>query len=213
MNKEILTAGIIGLILGVVLTLAVAPMWSGRMGFMTRGGDSMMGRNNMESGNQMMGNIDAHFIEQMIPHHESAITMADIALQKGEHPEIKQLAQDIKRSQGEEIIKMRSWYKDWYGKEVSTTSSSMGHDMGSGMMHGGIMGDSSDIKKLESSQPFDKAFLEEMIPHHQMAVIMATMLLNSTGKSEMKQLAKDIIEAQNREIEQMRSWNKSWYSN
>ena len=57
----------------------------------------------------------------------------------------------------------------------------------------------------------DRHFIEQMIPHHQMAVMMATMLENSTGKDEMKQLAKNIITVQNREIADMRSWYASWY--
>lgn len=212
MNKETLTAGAIGLVVGIVLTLVIAPMWGGRMGFMTKG-DSMMRENNKgQNGNQMMSNIDARFIEQMIPHHESAIAMADIALQKAERPEVKQLAQDIKRTQAEEIVLMKKWYKDWYGKEVPNTSASMSHDMGGGMMMSGTMGDSMNMDKLQNSQPFDKAFLEEMIPHHQMAVMMASMLQSTSDRPEMKQLASDIIAAQNREIAQMKEWQKTWYN-
>src|SRR3989344_5250038 len=159
---------------------------------------------NTTGGNQMMGAIDSHFIEQMIPHHEDAITMADIALQKAQHPEIKQLAQDIKRTQSEEITKMKGWYKDWYDKDVPQTDQVMsGHGMG-------MMGDESDITKLETAGNFDKAFIEQMIPHHQMAVMMAQMLLNGTQREEMKTLAQNIIDAQTKEINQMRQWYIDW---
>ena len=57
--------------------------------------------------------MDAHFIEQMIPHHEDAITMASLALQKSNRLEIKQLAQAIIDSQSKEIVQMKSWYKEW----------------------------------------------------------------------------------------------------
>jgi uncharacterized protein (DUF305 family) len=81
--------------------------------------------------------------------------------------------------------------------------------MGRGM--GGMMGDSTDIKTLENAKPFDKEFIEQMIPHHQMAIMMATMLLQGTDRDEMKTLAQAIIDAQSREIDQMRSWYSSWY--
>lgn len=52
----------------------------------------------------------------------------------------------------------------------------------------------------------DRHFIEQMIPHHQMAVMMAQMFLSGSNRSEMKKLAQDIIDAQKAEIEQMRSW-------
>jgi len=156
-------------------------------------------------GSSMMGNMDRHFIEQMIPHHDDAIIMAEIALKQAEHAEIKTLAENIRRTQSEENAKMRGWYKSWYGTDVPEDSLSVGRDMG------GMMGDATDIKTLENAKPFDKEFIEQMIPHHQMAIMMATMLLQGTDREEMKTLAQAIIDAQSREIDQMRSWYSSWY--
>src|SRR4030042_2896875 len=143
----------------------------------------------------------------MIPHHDDAILMAEIALKQAEHAEIKTLAENIRLTQSEENAKMRGWYKSWYGTDVPVDSLSEG--MGRGM--GGMMGDSTDIKTLENAKPFDKEFIEQMIPHHQMAIMMATMLLQGTDREEMKTLAQAIIDAQSREIDQMRSWYRSWY--
>jgi len=173
-----------------------------------KGGMMNSGSNSQNTMMQKGDGIDAHFIEEMIPHHQDAITMAKLALVKAQKPEVKQLAQNIIDSQGKEITQMKSWYKDWFGKDVPTNADGMmGNKKG---MHGGMMGDESDMTSLEDAQDFDKAFIEEMIPHHQMAVMMAKMLEGGTEKAEMKQLAEDIITAQNKEIEQMRGWLKSW---
>ena len=153
--------------------------------------------------------VDQHFIEQMIPHHEDAITMAKTALEKAGHQEIKTLAQYIIKAQTAENEQMKKWYKDWFSKEVPDTFSAVG--MGSTMMHGGMMGDGTDVDRLETAQPFDKAFIEEMISHHQMAIMMAQMLERTTERSEMKKLAADIIHAQTNEINQMREWYRNWY--
>ena len=201
MKKETLLSGLIGVFIGILLVPLFMPMWNGMMGY----------RNSMMGGNQMSASMDAHFIEQMIPHHEDAITMAKIALEKSTHSEIKQLAQDIQRTQSEEIEKMQDWYQDWYGKDVPDIFAGTGHGMGSGMMHMGMMGDFTDMEQLKTATDFDKAFIEEMIPHHQMAVMMAQMLQRTTNRSEMKQLAEDIIEAQTREINSMREWYRQWY--
>jgi len=198
MTKETIISGVVGLILGILIALvfvSVTP-WGGRMMYR----------------NQMMGQIDDHFIEQMIPHHDDAITMAKIALTSAEHSEIKTLANDIVRAQSEEIDQMKQWYKSWFGNEVPNINTSMGHSGGT-MMHGGMMGNETDIKTLENAKPFDKEFIEQMIPHHQMAVMMAQMLSRSTSRSEMKQLAENIISAQTKEINQMRKWYRAWYGN
>ena len=156
--------------------------------------------------------IDAHFIEQMIPHHEDAIVMAELALTKATRPEVKTLAQNIIDSQSKEIEQMKAWYKDWYEWDLPTDSEVMEEHgmMGRSGMHMGMMGDETDIARLENAIDFDRAFVEEMIPHHQMAVMMASMLKNGTNRPEMQKLADDIIAAQTREIDQMRAWLKTW---
>lgn len=59
---------------------------------------------------------------------------------------------------------------------------------------------------------FDQAFISEMIIHHQGAVEMAELALTNAKHQEIKDLARAIIEAQNREIVDMKAWQKSWYS-
>ena len=192
MNKEVIISGIVGLILGILIAPVFTPA--------------------MPSGGRMMGQIDPHFIEQMIPHHEDAITMANLALVRAEHSEIKTLANNIIKAQSEEIDQMKQWYQSWFGNEVPDLNSSMGHGLGV-MMHGGMMGSEADTKTLENAKTFDKEFIEQMIPHHQMAVMMAQMLARSTNRPEMKQLAENIISSQTKEINQMREWYTVWYGN
>lgn len=174
----------------------------------------VMGPVGMKQAKQVQNSdaIDAHFIEQMIPHHQDAITMSEIALEKATKPEVKELAENIISAQSKEIDEMKTWYKDWFGEEVPEDELVMGqHGMmaGSGM-HMGMMGSEIDIESLENAQDFDREFVEQMIPHHQMAVMMANMLKNSTQRSEMKNLADNIITSQTSEIELMRSWLTSW---
>ncbi len=213
MNSKLILYGIIGFLGGVLLTLFFTSnaVNSNNTSMMRMMG---MGAGNVQTGTQQYGmaSIDAHFIEQMIPHHEDAITMANLALERAEHDEIKTLSQNIMTSQSSEIDKMKEWYKNWYGKEVPADEvyeRSRGMMKGGGM-HMGRMGDESDIDDLKNAENFDKVFIEEMIPHHQMAVMMASMLKNGTDRPEMKQLADDIIKAQTEEIEAMRNWYKDW---
>jgi uncharacterized protein (DUF305 family) len=196
---------ILGMLTIIIVLIVLVIFLSFLAGFNVMGG-GMMGDHN-DSG--MMGDIDRHFIEQMIPHHEDAIAMADIALTKAEHPEIKQLASNIKSDQTREISQMREFYKRTYGTDVPASSGMMGP--GRGMGRGGMMEDSTDLTALENATPFDKAFIEEMVPHHRMAIMMSQMLLRNSNNQEMRALAESIIKSQNAEIEQMRKWYQDWY--
>lgn len=174
----------------------------GQYGAMGHGGMGMMqpgqGRGPMGGpGAGMMGDVSRHFIEEMIPHHEDAVEMADLSLIQAEHPELRQLASAIKRVQTAEIAQMRAWYGDWYGGEVQPghMATMMGHD----------------TTTLDGARPFDKAFIEQMIPHHEQAVHMSTMALRFAEQPEMRTLLQSIIDSQTAEIEQMRQWYRTWY--
>lgn len=162
----------------------------------------------------MMGQqADRHFITMMIPHHEGAVKMADLALKLSKRPEIRKLAESIKRDQTREIDQMRAWYKQWYGTNVPSLSAI--EDTGMMGMHDRMMGmmnmTEADLKALETASNFDKAFIEEMIPHHKMALMMTHMIVDS-DRPEMRTLARAIVQAQSTEIEQMRQWYSSWYA-
>lgn len=212
-QKSPLYYGVIGATIGgvAVWLLTTSVVNGNQYGMM-----QMMGYRTQNSFTQtkftMNSSIDRHFIEQMIPHHEDAITMAKLAQTRATKPEIKELANNIISSQGKEIQEMKDWYRKWFGQEVPEDDDVMDvHDMmgGSGM-HMGMMGNDADEKDLENAANFDKAFMQEMIPHHQMAVMMAQMLKRSTNRPEMKKLSENIISAQTKEIDEMRVWYKSW---
>mgnify|MGYP000673703141 CR=1 FL=1 len=171
---------------------------------------AMIGRNTISSNSEVM---DAHFIEQMIPHHEDAVTMSKLAENKATRPEVKKLAVNIISSQTKEIEQMKVWYKDWFGKEIPAGDRAMNEHgmMGNNSgMNMGMSGDESDMARLTDAEDFDKVFIEQMIPHHQSAIMMANMLKTGTTRPEMKELAENIIASQTSEIDQMRQWLKSW---
>jgi len=201
--------------IGIGFLLGIAALWIVNLTFIDSRGISMMKSSKDSELRQMMSGamIYAHFIEQMIPHHEDAITMSNLALEKAQRSEVKTLAQNIIDSQTAEINQMKDWYEEWFEKKLPAGDGVMNqHGMmgGNNSMHMGMMGDESDENRLESADYFDRAYVEDMIPHHQMAVMMASMLKNGTTKPEMRQLAEDIIKAQTTEIDQMREWLKNW---
>ncbi len=77
-------------------------------------------------------------------------------------------------------------------------------------MHGAMEDMMSGLQN-QTGDNFDRAFLTEMIEHHQGAVSMATAALSSAQHQEIKDLAKAIIDSQSKEIQQMREWQQVWY--
>lgn len=188
----------------IVISLLVLTIGFGG-GYFIRGTDTpLVGNRMMQGGGMMSGNIDRHFIEQMISHHDGAIAMAKIALERSKRTEILSLAKGIIEAQERENRDMRSWYQSWFGSAPSLRNTSM--------MHMGSMEGDTEVLKSVSASNFDREFMEQMIPHHEMAIMMAQMLQSGTERNEMKKLADNIITSQSQEIEMMLGWLKSWYS-
>ena len=167
------------------------------------------------------GHGDQQFIVMMIPHHDGAIAMAELALSRARRPEIKALAASIKASQTRENAQMRAWYQQWYGKAVpawppatgwgwgwhggSRGPMGMGAGMGMGMQGG------TNLSALSAAADFDRAFLEQMIPHHQMGVMMASMAQSNSQHSQLLFLQQAMVRVQSDEIRQMEQWYRSWF--
>jgi uncharacterized protein (DUF305 family) len=133
---------------------------------------------------------DIAFAEMMIPHHEQAIEMSEIALSNTTNPEVLQLAQEIRDAQSPEIELMMSW-------TGSKGSNHAGH-----MMDGMLSQDElSDLRQAKNKN-FDLLFLKGMIRHHEGAIEMAQDVADS-GNKEVADLSASIITAQESEISKM----------
>ncbi|MFN8467883.1 MAG: DUF305 domain-containing protein [Caldilineaceae bacterium] len=146
--------------------------------------------------------FDIRFIDSMIPHHQGAVAMAQQALQQAEHPEIKQMAQQIIDAQNAEMKQMQDWRGAWYPNAGATEGMQM--DMGNGM---------NMMEVPAGDQPFDLRFIDAMIPHHQDAIMMAQEAQAKSEHPEVKQMAQQIIAAQQAEIKQLQEWRMAWYPN
>lgn len=148
---------------------------------------------------------DGAFITEMIPHHESAIEMAEIALDKAQHPETKQLAQSIIESQGDEIAQLESIHERLFAEPASAS------DHGTLGLEAHESGMGADMGMLEQAKPFDQAFIDMMIPHHQGAIRMVGIVIYEGEDGELSGLAESIMEAQSQEIIAMNQWRVDWY--
>ena len=150
------------------------------------------------------------FLQSMVPHHNSAVEMAEVAETEGQSKFVKDLAGGITRTQTEEIGQMEKIHQRLFnaplrpdsgahmGLGLSAQEAGMDHMDGGGMIRG--------------KRPFDRAFVDEMIPHHSGAIRMAEAVLGKTRDPELRKLAQNVVTAQKREIAEMEAFRKREYA-
>lgn len=154
------------------------------------------------SSTQEFNDDDVMFAQMMIPHHEQAIEMADIALDPtiGASDAVRELATEIKNAQDPEIAFMKQVLAKW--NKPTEMDSNMDH---SDMMDGMLSLDELDALGALRGTAFDTAWLEAMIRHHEGAISMAEDLIESGVNQELINLGREIITAQQSEIDAMKA--------
>jgi len=168
---------------------------------------AIAGCGSAKESNSLFNDADAMFAQMMIPHHEQAIVLAEIAENptSGASPEVTSLAAQIKSAQGPEVELMKSFLTQW--DEPVVDPGSMDHGS---MDHGSKMKGMLSVEELAklstlSGKVFDKEWMLAMIAHHEGAIEMARTVEQSGKNLEVQALAKTIISDQQVEIDQMKS--------
>lgn len=167
---------------------------SGFMGMFNN--DSSM--HNNSSSSKYTG-ADIMFLQMMIPHHQQAIDISNLALKSSSDKELLTLAKSIIKAQSSEITQMKAWLKD------AKASTDMGHSM-DGM--GGML-DDTELSALAAAtdKDFDLLWLKGMIGHHDGAIHMTTMI-NDAQNTDIKTFGENVVKAQSAEIAQMEAMLK-----
>ena len=154
------------------------------------------------SADAMFNDADVMFAQMMIPHHEQAIEMSDIALDPtiGAGEKVLELATQIKNAQDPEIALMKDLLAAW-GQPLVADGDVDHSTMMSGMMSADELAELGTL----TGPAFDAAWAAAMIAHHEGAIEMAETVLADGNNAEILTLAKAIIDAQQAEIETLRS--------
>ena len=186
--------GIYLAVIGLVILVALRVVNSDS-GVHMLGHSNANGMNNSQSTSELQMN-EFMFAEMMIPHHQQAVDMSDLALKKSTNPSILDLAQRIKDAQSAEIVQMKTWLDGESSNSMMSDHS--GHSMG-GMLT------EEEFSKLESASgvEFDKLFLEGMIVHHEGAIDMSRMI-KDTPTEEVNIFGLNVVEVQSAEIREMK---------
>jgi uncharacterized protein (DUF305 family) len=152
------------------------------------------GSDDASSGAAKGNGTDRAFAAAMIPHHESAVQMAAIASGRAESDFVKELASNITETQTDEIALLRAQDAELAKAGVRPGKLAVDEHM---------MGMDGEPSTLQKADPFDAAFIKMMIPHHEGAVEMAQEELDKGKDPELRELANNIVDTQQREIDQM----------
>lgn len=145
---------------------------------------------------------DVMFSQMMIPHHEQAIEMSDIALDPtvGASDVVKGLATQIKGAQDPEISQMKKWLTD-LGRSIEMDMAGMDMSMMEGMLSADELANLGSLRNTE----FDTAWINGMIGHHEGAIKMATIVIEKGSNSQVRLLAEAVISGQQKEIDTMKA--------
>jgi uncharacterized protein (DUF305 family) len=155
-------------------------------------------------GHNMDGvDADIHFLQMMIPHHEQALTMAQLAVTNGASTQVQALAKQIADAQGPEIAQMKAWLTEAGEPLDGGDHGDMGahHDMA---MDGMLTDEELSALEQAKGPEFDRLFLTGMITHHEGAIIMAEHVKQAGDDPKVAELADVIITAQKAEIAEMK---------
>lgn len=146
------------------------------------------------AGQEQHNEADVEFAQMMIPHHEQAVEMTDLADDRA-GDEVEELSEEIRDAQGPEIEQMQQMLQDW--------DAGPDQDMDHSAMPGMLSDEQMEELAAGEGEEFDTLFLELMIEHHEGAVDMAETVLEEGTAPEAQQLAEEIERTQEEEIDQM----------
>ena len=152
-----------------------------------------------DSWTPMMGSSatdsEPDYLAEMVAHHQEAVEAAR-ELTRSDRPQMRAFGESIVESQSRQIEQMTAWLDEWYPDAATT----VGYEP---MMR--------DLTGLTGGR-LDRVFLQDMIGHHMVAVMMSQHLLwQGTDHDEVAELARSIRDEQHTEIIQMQRWLAQWF--
>lgn len=218
MSKKYLLGGVAALLLGAYIfsVLGASLHSTGDMGNMVMDDSSAMSasstggdtREDFQTAiNIMMEGImrpatgypDVDFVKSMIPHHEGAVTMAEIEKQSGKDQFLQNIATNLIQSQGTEVTVLKAWLsrQDLSSMKLIPEAIKANYTFMMSMMDG---------MSVSFTGNTDVDFARTMIPHHQGEIDMARVVLQFGKDTEIRKLAQDTISAQETEISSLKEW-------
>lgn len=148
---------------------------------------------------------DLQFIDAMVAHHQAAIDMSLPADSNAMRPELEEFARKVVEGQSREVEMMKGWRRQWYAGRPPTPTIMAMPGMATSMKDM----DSRHMLTMKGAE-YDRMYVDMMVPHHEGAIVMAREALVKSQRPEIRELAQQIIDSQQGEIDLMNRWKTEW---
>ena len=155
--------------------------------------------------------FDQMYIDMMIPHHQSIIAMAQAALPRLQDERLRKIANAVIETQGAEITQLQEYREAWYrdpnpmpmDDSMMTAMAQMMPGMSDMEAMAAMMDAEALVAAFCAAENADLAFIDLTIPHHEMAIAASEAALEQATHPEIQAVAQQVIDAQEREIEEL----------
>ena len=152
--------------------------------------------------------LEITFLAEIVGHHQGAIEMAELELERGTSPDIRTHAENIIANQQHQIDQFTRWLDQWYGltpeeakaqapEEARQEMATMEEEMQ--MMH-------EELMAVEAGEGFDVAFVQKMIPHHSSGIIEFLEPQARAPHAELRVASTAGITTQRAQVADFRTW-------
>jgi len=153
--------------------------------------------------------FDQLYLDMMLPHHGSVIALAEAALPRLTDPRLVDIAEAIIAAQTAENEQLTAWRAAWYGHGEPDTSEAAMMQMVEAMPVGTMdqmmreMDPATQVSTFCAASNPDLAFIDQVIPHHRMAVEASVIAVDQATHPELVDFAKSVIANQRAEIDEL----------
>ena len=152
------------------------------------------------------GDPSIDFLNEMIPHHEAAVSMAENILKYGNNDQVKNLAETILRGQLDGIAKMEELRNRMQANPQVNKQAEAAYLQTYKKIY------NSMVSNMENAKPtgnINRDFLIEMIPHHEGGIQMGKTILRYTQNRELRTIVQNLITTQQKQVTDMNNLLKT----
>lgn len=157
--------------------------------------------------------LELTYMAEIIPHHQAVIDMATVALTKSQRPELKALANSMIASQKAQIAGYTGLLKDNYGVTPQQALDKVPQNIQTilDQVNKGLAQKIDRIQQAPADAQFDQLWLQEVVPHHQTAILESQPVQDAAATPQLVLMANMAVGGQEMQIAQMMNWLVQWY--
>lgn len=166
------------------------------------------------------GNVDQDFANMMIVHHQGAINMSNQVLQSGDNDEITSRARELITRKQQEMEQLQQYASNQQGTTDQTgttgqegTSNQQGATGQQGdpaqQLRAATEGTMEQLQQQELNGDADHDYAHLLIMHFEDAIEMAQVELQHGQDPELKRLAQQIVDENQRQISELETWTSN----